>query len=92
MTSITLVAGIVGFGLRTRQGSFHGLLLGGDFTGISPTWTAPIHSRIVDPPPSTTGNGGLGFGLVRATYLLFGATGGYVVGVPVPELGGRVIP
>lgn len=85
VTGLILVAGVIGYGLLARPVPFPVLVGAILLTGIAMTWGAPVQSRLMDQLGDT--EQGIGFGLVRTIYLLFGALGSYVTGILITEIG-----
>jgi predicted MFS family arabinose efflux permease len=78
-TLVTVLAGVVGFGLLAWAGATGGLLLAGvALVGVATGWTAPLQSRVLDALPDR--GRGPGFGAFRTVYVLVGSLGSVVVG------------
>ena len=78
-TFLTVLAGVVGFGLLARGGATATPLLAGvALVGVATGWTAPLQSRVLDALPD--GGRGPGFGAFRTVYVLVGSLGSIVVG------------
>lgn len=81
----TMLAGIVGFGALVLGSGLPVVVLGVGFVGLAMSWGAPLQSRFMD--VLSDAERGAGFGLVRSTYMIVGATGSVVVGVVSDLLG-----
>lgn len=83
--SITMAAGVVGFGLLVVGDGDAIAVVGVGCVGLSMTWGAPLQSRFMDVLGED--ERGLGFGLVRTAYMLIGALGSVVVGTAADLFG-----
>lgn len=83
VTALLLFAGIIGYGLLAQPVSFPVLVGGVLLTGVAMTWGAPVQSQFMDQLGDT--ERGVGFGLVRTIYVLFGSLGSVVVGVIITQ-------
>ncbi|ERH04954.1 MAG: arabinose efflux permease [Halorubrum sp. J07HR59] len=87
--TITMAAGVVGYGLlvvgATRGWAIGRLAVACVIVGVAMSWGAPLQSRFID----TLGDAerGAGFGLVRTSYMIVGATGSVVTGALADLLG-----
>ncbi|QFU84695.1 MFS transporter [Natronorubrum aibiense] len=86
--SITMAAGIVGFGLLVVGDGLMIAVAGVACVGVAMAWGAPLQSRFMDIlAPSEQG---IGFGLVRTVYMTIGALGSVVVGATADGFGWAV--
>ena len=83
VTALLLFAGIIGYGLLAQPVSFPVLASGVLLTGVAMTWGAPVQSQFMDQLGDT--ERGVGFGLVRTIYVLFGSLGSVVIGVIITQ-------
>ena len=74
----TMLCGVVGYGTLVLADGLAVVLVGVVLVGLAMSWGAPLQSRFMD--VLSDEERGAGFGLVRTTYMMVGATGSIVVG------------
>lgn len=70
--------GVIGYATLILAGDIVGVVAGVFCVGIAMGWGAPLQSRFMD--VLAEDEQGMGFGLVRTTYMTMGASGSVVVG------------
>ena len=83
--AIQLVAGTVGYGALVANRTVVVVGLGVVFAGVSMSGVPVIQSRMLEGVPRS--DRGVGFGLFRTVYMLFGALGTAVVGTVADGVG-----
>jgi len=76
--AVCALAGIAGYALYVLGPGIASVVLATTFVGIAMSWTATMLPKFLD--FMSAEEEGMGFGLVRTTYMVFGATGSVGVG------------
>ena len=85
VAATTMTVGIVGYGTLVVSTWFPATVVAIIAVGIAMTWGAPLQSRFID--VLRADEQGAGFGLVRTTYMLLGASGSVAVGTAADVFG-----
>jgi len=76
--AVAVAAGVIGYGLFVVATGRWQLLMAATLAGIAMSWGAALLPNIMD--HLTEAERGLGFGLIRTTYMVLGASGSLVTG------------
>ncbi|MFP4218089.1 MAG: MFS transporter, partial [Salinarchaeum sp.] len=76
--AVAVAAGVVGYGLFVVATDWWQLLAAATLAGIAMSWGAALLPNIMD--HLTEAERGVGFGLIRTTYMVLGASGSLVTG------------
>ena len=83
--SICMAAGVLGYTLFVRGPGLVSVALATGLVGVAMSWGAAMLPKFLD--HMSTAEEGLGFGLVRTTYMMFGASGSVGVGLLADTVG-----
>ncbi len=76
--AVAVAAGVVGYGLFVAATDWWQLLAAATLAGIAMSWGAALLPNIMD--HLTEAERGIGFGLIRTTYMVLGASGSLITG------------
>ncbi len=76
--AVAVAAGVIGYGLFVVATDQWQLLVAATLAGIAMSWGAALLPNIMD--HLTEAERGLGFGLIRTTYMVLGASGSLITG------------
>jgi MFS family permease len=82
---VCAITGIAGYALYVVGSGFASIVVATALVGVGMSWGATMLPKFLD--HMTDAEEGLGFGLVRTTYMVFGASGSVGTGILADSLG-----